>query len=80
MRAFLWFLQLAVVAALAVLGSVSILSPMRILTPLRKLYAGRNYPFSYLIYKSWYPIWIRFGGVLMWLFALVGTFALFHGL
>jgi hypothetical protein len=30
----------------------------------------RSYPFSNMVTKSWYPVYIRCGGVFIWLWAL----------
>ena len=35
------------------------------------------YPFSYLVLKPWYPAYIRFSGIFIWLWALVIAYLVF---
>lgn len=40
----------------------------------------RSYPFSNMVTKPWYPVYIRCAGVFTWLWALtIDYLALFHG-
>jgi hypothetical protein len=40
----------------------------------------QNYPFAKLIFKPWYPTYLRFMGVWAWMFALFFAYAVFRTL
>ena len=40
----------------------------------------QNYPFAKLIFKPWYPTYLRFMGVWVWIFAVIFAYVVFSTL
>jgi hypothetical protein len=73
-------LQAAVFMALALLGSICLLRPATIVAFLQNRYRvsrlARMTLFSDQVFKPWYPILVRFWGLLIWGFLMVTVLAL----
>jgi hypothetical protein len=69
-----------IVVALALFGGFALLNPDRLQTYYRGLYERhsliRTWPFSGLVLKPWYVLWLRVAGVLIWGFAAMGAYAI----
>jgi hypothetical protein len=73
-------LQAVAFMALALLGSLCLLRPATIVTFLQNRYRvsrlARMTLFSNQVFKPWYPILVRFWGLLIWGFLMVTVLAL----
>jgi hypothetical protein len=67
---------------LAFVGTICIFKPVRMQAWILRQHRASNksirrYPFSNLIFKPWYPTYLRVMGVWAWLFALVFAYAVY---
>ena len=69
-----------IVVALVLFGGFALLNPDRLQSYYRGLYERhsliRAWPFSGLVLKPLYVVWLRVGGVLSWGFAAMGAYAI----
>jgi hypothetical protein len=67
------------VIGLALFGTIAIVRPKRLQTYYRgvsqKSAVARMWPAT-LVLKPWYVFWLRFGGILLWGFAVLGAYAI----
>jgi hypothetical protein len=67
---------------LALVGTICVFQPKRMQEWIQKQYHGSNrsirrYTFSNLIFKTWYPTYLRVMGVWAWLLALVFAYGVY---
>jgi hypothetical protein len=65
----------AAVIVLAVLGYSCIFRPVRVQQWCQRQPTSKFLPFANLVFKSWYPTYLRFMGVFAWVFAMFFTYA-----
>jgi len=70
---------------LALVGALCIFKPESMQAWFQKRHSRsnkfvQNYPFAKLIFKPWYPTYLRFMGVWAWMFALFFAYAAFSTL
>jgi hypothetical protein len=70
---------------LALVGALCICKPKSMQAWFQKRHNSsnkfaQNYPFAKLIFKPWYPTYLRFMGVRAWMFALFFAYSLFRTL
>jgi hypothetical protein len=75
----------AAAICLAFVGAFCIFKPERMQAWLQRRHNRsnkfvQNYPFAKLIFKPWYPTYLRFMGVWAWMFALFFAYAVFSTL
>jgi hypothetical protein len=76
---------MAAAVFLALVGSFCIFKPERMQAWCQRQHNSsnkffQNYPFAKLIFKPWYPTYLRFMGVWAWMFALFLAYAVFSTL
>ncbi len=68
------------VVALALFGGFALLNPDRLQSYFRGLFERqgliRMWPFSGLVLRPWYVVWLRVGGLLVSVFAAMGAYAI----
>ncbi len=72
----------AAIILLVVVGSFCIFKPAAVQNWLQKQHNSsntfaQNLPFQKVIFKKWYPAYLRFMGVFSWIFALIFAYAVY---
>ncbi len=68
---------MAAVIFLAVLGYSCIFRPVRVQQWSQRQPTGKFLPLANLVFKSWYPTYLRFMGVFAWVLALFFIYAVY---